>query len=225
MRVDRRAEPDDAAADVEALGLERQDAVVGRDRAPLMRTRCRPSSTPRHQARMPFWACRRFSASSKTTDCGPSITSAVTSSPRWAGRQCMKSASGRGRRHQPAFDLVGLEQVVAVASSSSPIETQQSVTTQSAPSTASKGSAVTSTRAPSARAQAEQLRRAARARAGVATLSVKSKRSAAWTQRGEHVVGVARPGDRAPGDRPAMLLEGQHVGHDLAGMRELGQRR
>ena len=32
---------------------------------------------------------RRFSASSNTTDCGPSITSSVTSLPRSAGRQCM----------------------------------------------------------------------------------------------------------------------------------------
>ncbi|MNE11882.1 hypothetical protein D3C80_1046580 [compost metagenome] len=48
---------------------------------------------PKHQARMDFWAWRRFSASSKTTDCGPSITASVTSSPRWAGRQCMNSAS------------------------------------------------------------------------------------------------------------------------------------
>src|SRR3954464_255731 len=48
----------------------------------------------KHQARMPFCACRRFSASSNTTDCGPSITTSVTSSPRWAGRQCMNSASG-----------------------------------------------------------------------------------------------------------------------------------
>ena len=31
--------------------------------------------------------------SSNTTDCGPSITSAVTSSPRCAGRQCMNTAS------------------------------------------------------------------------------------------------------------------------------------
>ena len=32
-----------------------------------------------------------------TTDCGPSITSAATSWPRWAGRQCMKIASGCAR--------------------------------------------------------------------------------------------------------------------------------
>ena len=31
-----------------------------------------------------FCACMRFSASSHTTDCGPSMTSASTSSPRWA---------------------------------------------------------------------------------------------------------------------------------------------
>ena len=52
-----------------------------------------PAPTPMHQARMPFWACSRFSASSNTTECGPSITASVTSSPRWAGRQCMKIAS------------------------------------------------------------------------------------------------------------------------------------
>ncbi len=40
-----------------------------------------------------FCTCIRFSASSQTTDCGPSITSAVTSSPRCAGRQCIKRAS------------------------------------------------------------------------------------------------------------------------------------
>ena len=46
-----------------------------------------------------FCTCRRFSAWSKTMDCGPSMTSAATSSPRWAGRQCMKTASRRGGRH------------------------------------------------------------------------------------------------------------------------------
>ena len=40
--------------------------------------------------------CRwsRFSACSSTTLCAPSSTSSTTSSPRCAGRQCMKSASG-----------------------------------------------------------------------------------------------------------------------------------
>ena len=53
-----------------------------------------------------FCACSRFSAWSKTTDCGDSKTSAVTSSPRCAGRQCMKSAFGRGVRHQRIVHLV-----------------------------------------------------------------------------------------------------------------------
>jgi hypothetical protein len=37
-----------------------------------------------------FCAWRRFSASSKITECGPSITAPVASSFRWAGRQCME---------------------------------------------------------------------------------------------------------------------------------------
>jgi hypothetical protein len=55
---------------------------------------------PMHQRMIAFCACKRFSASSKTTDCGPSITSLVTSSPRWAGRQCMNSASLLAFAHQ-----------------------------------------------------------------------------------------------------------------------------
>ena len=50
--------------------------------------------TPTHQRMIAFCTCSRFSASSKTTECGPSITAFVTSSSRCAGRQCMKSASG-----------------------------------------------------------------------------------------------------------------------------------
>src|SRR6476661_5145526 len=49
---------------------------------------------PKHQARIDFWACSRFSASSQIRLAGPSITSSVTSSPRWAGRQCRKTAFG-----------------------------------------------------------------------------------------------------------------------------------
>ena len=49
---------------------------------------------PRHQRMTAFCACRRFSASSKITECGPSMTELVASSSRCAGRQCMKSASG-----------------------------------------------------------------------------------------------------------------------------------
>ncbi len=38
--------------------------------------------------------CRRFSAWSKTAEAVPSMTESVTSSPRWAGRQCRKHTSG-----------------------------------------------------------------------------------------------------------------------------------
>ena len=49
---------------------------------------------PRSRSIKAFCACMRFSAWSKTTDCGPSSTASVTSALRCAGRQCMKTASG-----------------------------------------------------------------------------------------------------------------------------------
>ena len=63
----------------------------------------RAYQTPRHQRRIAFCTCSRFSASSKTTEFGPSITSLVTSSPRCAGRQCMKSAEGFAAAISAAF--------------------------------------------------------------------------------------------------------------------------
>ncbi len=44
--------------------------------------------------RTAFWAWSLFSAWSKTTLWGPSMTSAVTSWPLWAGRQCITMQSG-----------------------------------------------------------------------------------------------------------------------------------
>ncbi len=41
-----------------------------------------------------FWAWRRFSASSKISSAWASKTSAVISSPRWAGRQCCTMQPG-----------------------------------------------------------------------------------------------------------------------------------
>ena len=94
--VDRRAEPHQPATGAERFDRERQNDIVddgGRGGA----LRNGHGSAPRHQASTPFCACRRFSASSQTADCGPSITSSVTSSPRWAGRQCRKMASVAAR--------------------------------------------------------------------------------------------------------------------------------
>ena len=44
-----------------------------------------------------FCACRRFSAWSKTTECGEYSTSSVISSPQCAGRQCMTLTCGPAR--------------------------------------------------------------------------------------------------------------------------------
>ena len=40
---------------------------------------------------------------------------------------------------------------------------------------------------------------------------------------GRDVVGVAEPSDGRAVDRPLLLLEGHDVGHDLAGMRQVGE--
>ena len=50
------------------------------------------ASPPISAAMIAFCTWSRFSASSQTRLCGPSITSAATSSPRCAGRQCRKIA-------------------------------------------------------------------------------------------------------------------------------------
>ena len=93
--IERGTKPDDPAAYVEIRHGEGQHPVVGCAR--WRGVSHQAATPPKHQARMPFWACRRFSASSKTADCGPSMTSSVTSSPREAGRQCMKIASFSAR--------------------------------------------------------------------------------------------------------------------------------
>src|SRR5262249_54962631 len=59
------------------------------------------SAPERHQAspanshsNRAFWACSRLPACWKTMLRSPSRTSLVTSSPRWAGRQCITRACG-----------------------------------------------------------------------------------------------------------------------------------
>ena len=56
-----------------------------------------------------FCVCRRFSAWSHTTECGPSITSSVISWPRWAGRQCSTMTSGAASVDELLVELVGGE--------------------------------------------------------------------------------------------------------------------
>ena len=97
-----------------------------------------------------------------------------------------------------------------------------SVTTQSAPLTASSGSVPTRISAPDdlypfeKRLLRRQLRRGGDAQAELEPLG-------GLHPRREHVVGVAGPGHGAAADRAAMLLEGHDVGHHLARMRAPGQ--
>jgi hypothetical protein len=95
-RVDRRAQPHDAAAHVEIGHGEGDDPIV-EPGGPW----CRPRPSGRHSAEAPGQdALLRVQAvlgSSKTADCGPSMIASVTSSPREAGRQCMKIASFSAR--------------------------------------------------------------------------------------------------------------------------------
>ena len=66
--------------------------VVGDRRQVLAaRRRCRPDPACRYivRAMRALAVCSRFSASSQTTDCGPSMTASVTSWPRLAGSGCM----------------------------------------------------------------------------------------------------------------------------------------
>ena len=167
---------------------------------------------------MPFWACSRFSASSNTTDCGPSITSSVTSSPRCAGRQCMNNGIRLGPRHEPRVDLIALEQIVPARRRWSPIDTQVSVTTQSAPFTASSGSRADRDRGAGGLDPVDQrllwreLRRGRDPQAKLEALG-------GMHPRRQHIVGVAGPRHGAAADRTAMLLERHDVGHHLAGMR------
>ena len=101
-RIERLPEPDGAAAAIEAFQRKRDRDVVPafgtiQAIARQVQFRHQMDSIPKTQQRIAFCMCKRFSASSRTTDCGPSMTSSVTSSPRWAGRQCMNRASGLAR--------------------------------------------------------------------------------------------------------------------------------
>src|ERR1051325_9417213 len=101
--------------------------------------------------RIVFWTCSRFSASSKITDCGPSITSAATSSPRCAGKQCMKIASRFACDiNRPSTIHPWKSRLRCSASSSCPIEAQTSVSTMSASFTASSMEVVISIFVPAA---------------------------------------------------------------------------
>src|SRR5664279_4718261 len=135
---------------------------------PAGRTRSVARQSPRVATKTALMLCIRFSAWSKTTDRGDSKTSSVTSSPSnpylvkicpptvvsrlWKlGRQCMKRTSGFPVAvSTPALTWYGDSSSIrrAQACMGSPIETQTSVCTKSAPRTPSATSSVSVTRAP-----------------------------------------------------------------------------
>ena len=93
--LDDRLLLEDAQDAVLTLGLaERRH----RRPSPLRRLPTGPTSSTPSRART---LCMRFAACCHTTDRGPSITSAATSSPRCAGRQCRNTAPA-GRRPSSA---------------------------------------------------------------------------------------------------------------------------
>src|SRR5699024_6789694 len=91
-----------------------------------------------------FCAWRRFSASSKTTEAGPSMTSAVTSLPREAGRQWRKTGSlPASMSSWLTWNGMNGDDSSSRRAASWPIDTQVSVTRTSAPRAAAFGSSVT----------------------------------------------------------------------------------
>src|SRR5262249_1325911 len=146
--VEQRAEPHQPPTQTEGVDLERLDEIVAQSLGhqdntspapPTMRallkevTKTAAARQAKHQVKMPFCAWSRFSASSHTTDCGPSITPADTSAPRLAGKQCMKMASGFALAISRSSTRYGVSMLWRLRFASTPIDTQVSATTQSAP--------------------------------------------------------------------------------------------
>src|SRR5579884_214365 len=94
---------DEPQEEVEEERYQRQvhrtgDAEMGDDPADLVHSSMLSSA---------FCACRRFSAWPNTAHCGPSMTSSVISSPRWAGKQCMTRAPGLALATRRSFSWYG----------------------------------------------------------------------------------------------------------------------
>jgi hypothetical protein len=154
---------------------------------------------------------------------GPSMTSSVTSSPRCAGRQCRKMASGAGPRH---------ERVVHVVAPRTPLARRRLLllphgrpdvgVDDVGALAASFGSSVSSTIFAPPRARSGSPRpggtppgrpAAARSRTGTR----RSARSSPCCCRRRSTPPYARAG-------PAeVLLDGHQVRHDLAGVQQVGE--
>src|SRR5699024_1030930 len=91
-----------------------------------------------------FCAWSRFSASSNTTDAGPSMTEAATSLPRYAGRQWRKiGSSPRLMSSSVTWKGANGDDSSSRPWASCPIDTHVSVTSTFAPAAASAASSVT----------------------------------------------------------------------------------
>src|SRR5215472_4252279 len=127
-----------------------------------------------------------------------------------------------GVPHQPLIDLIGAQQVVAIgavmAAHGNPGVGHHAIRIPDRRlDVAGDGDPGTL----AARPIDNVLRRAQFLRAG--EVELEGKPLGGVNPGGGHIVAVAAPGDLAPGDGPAMLLEGHHIGHQLAGMRPVGQ--
>ena len=170
-----------------------------------------------------FCACSRFSASSKTRDCGPSSTCSVTSSPRCAGRQCRKIARGCGLRHEAlvhheAGERLGAQLLLGLLAHRGPDVGGDDVGARSRPRAAS-GSRGSSR----ARATREQLRaRLVALRAREAQLEAEHRpppRSSCCAMLlPSPIQATVRPPSVAE-----LLVHRQQVGQDLAGMVVVGE--
>ena len=121
-------------------------------RHPFPRTRAavHAPTAPRHHARMPFCAWRRFSASSKTTELRTVHDLVRHLLAAMGGKAMHEDGIVVGHAHQRAVDLIRLQAGCGGGpSSSSPMETQQSVTTASAPRPPRRRPCVTAICAPS----------------------------------------------------------------------------
>ncbi len=123
-----------------------------------------------------------------------------TSSPRYAGRQCMNTPSGAAAAISASSTVNPSNACNRCAFSSSwPIDTQVSACTTSAPATASTGRWWSSTRRRCRAARAVRARRRrGRSRAGRRTTTSAPSITRDLGERAGDVVVVADPGDRAP---------------------------
>ena len=164
-------------------------------------------------------ACIRLPACCHTTDCGPSITSAATSSPRCAGRQWRNTACSAAAFMSAASTVQPAKARRRVSDSSSwPIEVQTSVYTASTSRTPSYGSDDELDRYRRGCGRARRRRHRARSREAIATTnSIPDERGSEGERRG-HVVAVADVRE-APALEPTEELgEREEVGERLARM-------